>query len=97
MTQKHPFHLVDPSPWPMVASISAFITTTGGVLFMHNYNGGGSFLFFGFVMLLYTMFVWWRDVVREGTFEGQHTSIVQLGLRFGIILFIVSEAMLFFA
>lgn len=66
-------------------------------MFMHNFSGGKNFLFFGLFILLFTMFVWWRDVVREGTFEGQHTSIVQLGLRFGIILFIVSEAMLFFA
>jgi len=43
------------------------------------------------------MFIWWRDIIREGTFEGQHTSIVQLGLRFGVILFIVSEVMFFVA
>tara|TARA_Y100000815_G_C13347460_1_gene502661 strand:- start:5091 stop:6725 length:1635 start_codon:yes stop_codon:yes gene_type:complete len=97
MIQKHPFHLVDPSPWPLLASISAFITTTGAVIFMHNFSGGKNFLFFGFFCLIFTIFVWWRDIIREGTFEGQHTSIVQLGLRFGIILFIVSEAMLFFA
>ena len=96
-TQKHPFHLVDPSPWPLVASTAAFGATSGGVLQMHGYTGGGSFLTFSLLFLVTSMFIWWRDIIREGTFEGQHTSIVQLGLRFGVILFIVSEVMFFLA
>lgn len=97
MTQKHPFHLVDPSPWPLVCSTATFITITGGVMYIHNYSGGGSFLFFGLLFLVSTIGIWWRDIIREGTFEGQHSSIVQLGLRYGIILFIVSELIFFFA
>src|SRR6056297_1285907 len=97
MSQKHPFHLVDPSPWPLVTASAAFATTTGAVMYMHGVNGGGSFLTFGLLFLVLSMFIWWRDVIREGTLEGQHTSIVQLGLRFGMILFIVSEVMFFFA
>nr|AAG23662.1 cytochrome c oxidase subunit 3 [Thraustochytrium aureum] len=97
MTQKHPFHLVDPSPWPIITSTAAFISTTGAVMFFHGYSGGGSFLTFGIFFLLFSIGIWWRDIIREGTFEGQHTSIVQLGLRFGIILFIVSEIIFFFA
>ena len=95
--QKHPFHLVDPSPWPFFASLSALISTMGAVMYMHGYIGGGSMLSLGLSMIIYTMFVWWRDVVREATFEGHHTSFVQLGLRYGMILFIVSEIMFFFA
>ena len=95
--QKHPFHLVDPSPWPFFASLSALISTMGGVMYMHGYNGGGQMLSLGFLMILYSMFVWWRDVVREATYEGHHTSLVQLGLRYGMILFIVSEIMFFVA
>ena len=95
--QKHPFHLVDPSPWPIFASLSAFVSTVGGVMYMHGYSGGHSMLSLGFLMILYSMFVWWRDVVREATFEGHHTSFVQLGLRYGMILFIVSEVMFFVA
>ena len=64
---------------------------------MHNYSGGGSLLLLGFLFLLLVMFGWWRDVVREATFEGQHTKAVQTGLRWGVILFIVSEIMFFFA
>jgi cytochrome c oxidase subunit 3 len=97
MSQKHPFHLVDPSPWPLAGATAGFTMTTGAVLYMHGYVGGGSLFIFGLLILLGTMYTWWRDIVREGTFEGQHTSIVQLGLRFGIILFIVSEIMFFFA
>jgi cytochrome c oxidase subunit 3 len=97
MTQRHPFHLVDPSPWPLVTATAAFVTTTGAVMYMHGYNGGGSMLSLGLIFLVSTMMIWWRDVIREGTLEGQHTSMVQLGLRFGMILFIASEVMFFVA
>lgn len=97
MTQKHPFHLVDPRPWPLLRSTAALTITSGFVAYMHGYSGGGLFTLLGFFVLFIAMYVWWRDIVREGTFEGQHTSLVQLGLRFGIILFIVSEIMFFFA
>jgi len=96
-SQKHPFHLVDPSPWPLFASLSALSLTFGGVMYMHGYSSGFLLFLTGFLSILYTMFVWWRDIVREGTFEGQHTFAVQEGLRQGVLLFIVSEIMFFFA
>nr|ANP26216.1 cytochrome c oxidase subunit 3 [Campylaephora sungminbooi] len=95
--QRHPFHLVDPSPWPFVASLAAFTSTIGGVLYFHAFKQGKFVLLLGFLSLLFVMFVWWRDVVRESTFEGHHTGVVQQGLRFGVILFIVSEILFFFA
>lgn len=97
MTQKHPFHLVDPSPWPLVTSTSAFVLTTGAVRYRHGFSGGGAFRTFGVVSLFASRFIWWRDVIREGTLEGQHTVIVQLGLRFGRVLFIISEVRFFLA
>jgi cytochrome c oxidase subunit 3 len=96
-SQIHGFHLVDPSPWPLIAAFSALMLTFGGVMYMHGYNCGNSLCIAGFVMILYVMFMWWRDIIREGTYEGQHTKIVQKGLRMGMILFIVSEIMFFFA
>jgi cytochrome c oxidase subunit 3 len=95
--QTHPFHLVDPSPWPLVASIGALGMTFGGVLYMHNYAGGSTMLLTGLLATLSVMFFWWKDIVREGTYEGQHTQAVQAGLRWGMLLFIVSEVMFFFA
>lgn len=95
--QRHPFHLVDPSPWPLVASLSALFCTSGGVLYFHAFKIGAFLLFLGLISLLSVMFSWWRDVVREATFEGHHTGIVQQGLRFGVILFIISEIFFFFA
>ena len=94
---KHSWHLVDPSPWPLVAALGGFIMTSGGVLYMHNYIGGGQLLLTGVVMILYVMYTWWRDIVREATFEEQHTFSVQRGMRLGMVLFIVSEVMFFFA
>lgn len=95
--QKHPFHLVDPSPWPLLASIGVLALTFGAVMYMHLYRGGAFLFFIGLFLILYVMTVWWRDIIREGTFEGQHTKIVQDGLKLGMILFIISEVMFFFA
>ena len=60
---KHPYHLVDPSPWPLVGAIAAGLMATGGVLYMHGH--GWTLLIIGALLVLGTMFVWWRDVVRE--------------------------------
>jgi len=97
INSKHSFHLVDVSPWPIVSAFAALMTTFGGVLYMHGYLGGNFLFKFGFLMLLFMMYCWWRDVIREGTFEGQHTKSVQTGLKWGMLLFIVSEIMFFFA
>jgi len=96
-TQRHAFHLVDPSIMPLLSALCALTLTTGSVMFFHGYSFGLQTTLFGFFGILASMGIWWRDVVRESTFEGYHTSIVQLGLRYGMILFIVSEVMFFFA
>lgn len=97
VTQRHPFHLVDPSPWPLVAAMGALSMTFGGVMFFNDFAGGGRLLSLGILTVLFVMCTWWRDIIREGLFEGHHTLAVQDGLRLGMILFIVSEIMFFFA
>lgn len=93
----HKYHLVDPSPWPITASMGAFIVAIGAVLYMHNFIDGFSTIRVGFMIILYVSYVWFRDIIREATFEDTHTVRVQKGLRLGMLLFIVSEAMFFFA
>jgi cytochrome c oxidase subunit 3 len=93
---KHPYHLVDPSPWPLLGAISGGTLATGGLLYMHDGHIWWV-LVVGVLLVLTTMFVWWRDVIREATFEGFHTPVVQLGLRYGMALFIASEVMFFSA
>lgn len=96
-TQKHPFHVVDSSPWPLFTALSVFLTFSGLTLYMHFYSKGGFILALGLFFVVICASFWWRDVVREATFEGQHTSFVRNGLKMGMVLFIISEAMLFFA
>jgi cytochrome c oxidase subunit 3 len=91
----HPYHLVDPSPWPVVGALAAGVLAVGAVLFMHNITAW--LLPIGFLMVLGTMFFWFRDVVREATFQGHHSPVVQIGLRYGMLLFIASEVMFFSA
>lgn len=91
----HPFHLVDPSPWPLVASLSVLVLAIGAVLYMHKFD---VWMFrIGLLMLLFTFFGWFRDVIREGNTPGMHTQTVQTGLKIGMGLFIVSEIMFFAA
>jgi heme/copper-type cytochrome/quinol oxidase subunit 3 len=97
LVQRHPFHLVDQSPWPFLAGMSSLSVTTGFVMYMHCYQGGFVLFAFGFFSLLVTFFVWWRDIIREATFQGHHTRAVQDGLTWGMLLFIASEVMFFFA
>lgn len=95
--QHHRFHIVTPSPWPILASMGALMLTTGTVLLLQSFISGLSLVYLGLFIVVTIMFVWWRDVIRESTKLGYHTSIVLRGLRMGVILFIVSEIMFFFA
>lgn len=94
---RHPFHLVDPSPWPILTAMSALVTVTGAVLSFHSYSGMGYVLPGGILLLVYCLIFWWRDVIREATFEGEHTLRVQTGLRYAVLLFILSEVWFFVA
>ncbi len=95
--KRHPFHLVDPSPWPLLGSFSAFTLTIGATLFFHGYYKGEIILIGGFIHLIFVFIGWWSDVITEATFQGCHTKKVQRGLRMGMALFIVSEVMFFFS
>ena len=97
---KHDYHLVNPSPWPLIGSIAATMMALGGVTWMKGLFGmpaHTSWLFFaGLSGVLFTMIAWWRDVVNEAN-QGDHTPVVSIGLRYGMILFIASEVMFFVA
>jgi len=90
----HPYHLVDPSPWPALTSLSVLVLTIGLVLYFHKYPGGGTVLSVGLLSVFYMATVWWRDVIRESRLFF-HTSKVKRGLHLGMLLFIVTEAMFF--
>lgn len=93
--QAHPFHLVSPSPWPLYTSISLFNLTLTGVLTMHGFNLGQNFFFLSLLSLILSMSFWFRDVISEGTYLGNHTLAVQRGLNMGVALFIISEGLFF--
>nr|AFP16877.1 cytochrome c oxidase subunit III [Impressosora ruficollis] len=91
--KNHPFHLVDVSPWPILASLSALITMTGIIKWFH--LADNSLLTLASISMLLIMYQWWRDISREATFQGHHTFIVTMGMRWGMILFITSEILFF--
>ena len=105
--KNHDYHILDPSPWPLIGSIGALVMAIGGIGWMQAAQGN-EFAFLGIPManpwvfligvliVLYTMFGWWSDTVRE-SLQGHHTPVVSLHLRYGMIMFIASEVMFFVA
>jgi cytochrome c oxidase subunit 3 len=93
--QFFPFHLVTPSPWPILVSFSMLNMTTGAVAYFHGYYLGGYILTLGFITTVFGMTLWFKDVITESTLLGDHTKEVVVGLVYGIVLFIVSEACAF--
>jgi len=92
---KHPYHLVKPSVWPFVGAMAGGVMASGAVLWMHGYEFVSFFI--GLFAVLAVMFFWWRNVIHESVREKAHSSIVQIGLRYGMLLFITSEVMFFVA
>src|SRR5271155_2749668 len=93
--QHFPFHLVDPSPWPILLSFSLLNLTVGAVAYLHGFSYGGYILTLGFILTTYGMILWFRDVVIESTYLGHHTKEVKNGIMLGVLLFIVSEVFAF--
>ena len=99
----HPFHLVDPSPWPLVASLAAGALAMGTVLWMHDESLFGGLLsgvklpLIGLLAVLFVMWMWWRDVIKEAVVQKAHSPVAKIGLRYGMVLFIASEVMFFVA
>lgn len=90
---KHPFHLVSPSPWPLLGSVSALFLVSGLVI---SWLAIGSWLLMlGLLLLFITCAFWWSNIIVESTVLGFHTHRVQYGLRLGMGLFIVSEIFFF--
>ena len=93
----HDYHIIPPSPWPLVGALSAFITAVGGITWMKHMGSFAPYVFgLGSLGVLYTMAAWWTDVVDEAQ-QGDHTRVVQISHRYGMILFIASEVMFFVA
>nr|AJF93973.1 cytochrome c oxidase subunit 3 [Oopsacas minuta] len=95
MKKYHPYHLVEPSPWPIIGGCGALFLTTGSILFFHFTHK--SIIIIGSLTTIIMMIAWWRDVIRESSFQGLHTIKVQTGLKEGMILFISSEVLFFFS
>jgi len=97
--KNHDYHILPPDPWPLIGAFSALVMAAGGVMWMHGGhvgapNGGGYVFFLGLAAVLFTFFSWWANVIKEAH-AGDHTPVVQLHLRYGMILFIASEVMFF--
>ena len=92
--KNHDYHILPPSIWPLMGGLGAFIMLFGAVIWMHD---SGPYMFLiGLAAVLYVMFAWWSEVVAESN-VGDHTPVVRIGLRYGFIMFIMSEVMFFAA
>lgn len=93
---KHPYHLVDPSPMPLIGAACAGLLALSGIAYMH-WGFTPWLVALAAACVITMMAFWWRDVIREAVYEGHHTPVVQIGLRYGMALFIASEVMFFAA
>ena len=92
--KNHDYHILPPSIWPLMGAGAALALAAGGIMWMHKADPSGIVFYIGLAGVLATMFFWWRDVIREAH-AGDHTPVVQLHMRYGMILFIASEVMFF--
>jgi cytochrome c oxidase subunit III len=92
--KNHDYHVLPPSPWPFIAAVGTFVMLVGAVLYFH--GRAPWMLLIGVAVVLYVMYGWWRDVVHE-SLAGDHTPVVVIGLRMGVIMFIISEVAFFAA
>ena len=92
--KNHDYHILEPSIFPFIGAVAAFVMLFGAVLWLH--NGGPWVFLMGFTAVLYTMWGWWADTIKENG-AGDHTPVVRIGLRYGFIMFIMSEVMFFAA
>ena len=92
--KNHDYHILPPSPWPLIGAFTALIMAAGGIMWMHEARFGGLVFYLGLAGVLFTMYGWWAQVIKEAH-AGDHTPVVSLHLRYGMILFIASEVMFF--
>lgn len=92
--QNHPFHLVNPSPWPITTSISIFILISR-TIYIFKYNNISYIIYLRITLILLSLYQWWRDIIRERTYQGHHTKKVILNIKLGIIFLISSEIIFF--
>lgn len=90
---RHPIHLLEVSPWPLVVSLCLGTVLLSVTAYLH---GLGFYGIFGILCMLIVSLLWFRDIIREGL-SGKHSILVQSGLSMGFLLFLVSEIMLFFS
>nr|AJF93949.1 cytochrome c oxidase subunit 3 [Euretidae gen. sp. DVL-2014] len=95
MNKYHPYHLVEPSPWPIIGGFGALFLTTGSMIYFHFTHN--KLIILGMITTTIIMIIWWRDIIREASFQGLHTKKVQKNLKYGMILFILSEILFFFS
>lgn len=95
ISYSHPYHLVTYRPWPLTNSLSLIILLIGTIQFIH--ESSLTLINLGLFSMILNSFQWWRDIIRERTYQGYHTLKVSKLIRIGIILFITSEILFFFS
>jgi cytochrome c oxidase subunit 3 len=93
--QSHPHHLTLESPWPILTSGAVLAMLSSAALWFNGLQYSGTFLILGMISTVSAIILWWADAIKEGTYLGHHTKVVQNNIALGIGLFIVTEAALF--
>nr|AKM70228.1 cytochrome oxidase subunit III [Anoecia fulviabdominalis] len=88
-----PYFILSLSPWPILMSINTFNFMISNIMLM-NFMLNKIFTLNIILMLMIAM-IWWRDIIRESTFQGNHNFFIMNLIKFSMILFIIFEMFLF--
>ena len=95
-TRQAHYYVPQPMPWPIMGSFSIFCMALGGVFVMNGSQAGWISMALGLMVLIYMMFRWFGDVIRESE-GGKYGGWEDLSFRWGMSFFIFSEVMFFAA
>ena len=89
-------HYVSPSPWPFLAGLGGWGLTLRLITRFHPSSVVRVAYRALVLILLIVAYQWWRDIRRESTLYGGHTTQTQRGLKIGMLCFILREVIFFF-
>nr|QBP33721.1 cytochrome c oxidase subunit 3 [Bombus asiaticus] len=93
MKKNFPFHMVTNSPWPIIVAINSMNLMLSIILWI--YLNNMLIMIINLLMLLTSTLMWFRDIIRESTFQGMHSMFIMSMMKFSMIMFIISELFFF--
>nr|YP_009434610.1 cytochrome c oxidase subunit III [Melaphis rhois]ATE90570.1 cytochrome c oxidase subunit III [Melaphis rhois] len=93
MKMNQPYFILNISPWPILMALNSFNLMISNIM-IFNFKFNNTSMLNLTLMIIISM-LWWRDIIRESTFQGNHNFYIMNLIKLSMILFIISEMFLF--